>query len=128
MGTGGSGGRRPRWGRVGASLLLMIPLLAVTAASGPGDAEARTVAADAGNSRVAYAGTRHRSLGRVASGTSSTPLFGEGPAHQDLQPSALGDRLVFASRRDERNPQVYLRSADGSVRRLTSGLDVAHPG
>ncbi|MFE3555601.1 hypothetical protein ACFXKW_12145 [Streptomyces sp. NPDC059193] len=127
MGTGGSGGRRPRWGRVGASLLLVIPLLAVTAATGPGDAEARTLAADAGDSRVAYAGTRHRSLGRVATGTSSTPLFGEGPAHQDLQPSARGDRLVFASRRDERNPQVYLRSADGSVRRLTSGMDAANP-
>lgn len=127
MDTGGSGGRQPRWGRVGASLLLLIPLLAVTAASGPGDAEARTLAADAGDSRVAYAGTRHRSLGRVATGTSSTPLFGEGPAHQDLQPAALGDQLVFASRRDEKTPQVYLRSADGSVRRLTSGLDAAHP-
>ncbi|MEV0415929.1 hypothetical protein AB0I68_35520 [Streptomyces sp. NPDC050448] len=127
MGTGGSGGRQPRWGRVGASLLLLIPLFAVTAATGPGDAEARTLAADAGDSRVAYAGTRHRSLGRVATGTSSTPLFGEGPAHQDLQPAALGDQLVFASRRDEKTPQVYLRSADGSVRRLTSGLDVAHP-
>ncbi|MGP3686790.1 hypothetical protein ACTVZO_19115 [Streptomyces sp. IBSNAI002] len=127
MGTGGSGDRRPRWGRVGASLLLVIPLLAVTAATGPGDAEARTLAADAGDSRVAYAGTRHRSLGRVATGTSSTPLFGEGPAHQDLQPAALGDRLVFASRRDERNPQVYLRAADGSVHRLTSGMDAANP-
>ncbi|MFE2876968.1 hypothetical protein ACFXG6_11220 [Streptomyces roseus] len=130
MGTGGSGGRRPPWGRVGASLLLLVPLLAVTAASGPRDAGTRTVAADAadaGNTRVTYAGTRHRSLGRVATGTSSTPLFGEGPAHQDLQPAASGDRLVFASRRDERTPQVYLRSADGSVRRLTSGLDVANP-
>lgn len=136
MGTGGSGSRRPRWGRVGASLLLLIPLLMVTAATGPGDAEGRTLATDAegrtlatdtGDSRVAYAGTRHRSLGRVATSTSSVPLFGEGPAHQDLQPAAQGDQLVFASRRDERNPQVYLRSADGSVRRLTSGLDVAHP-
>ncbi|MFF4445948.1 hypothetical protein [Streptomyces sp. NPDC001502] len=127
MGTGGSGGRQPRWGRVGASLLLVVPLLAVTAATGPGNAEARTLAADAGDSRVAYAGTRHRSLGGVATGTSSTPLFGEGPAHQDLQPAALGDQLVFASRRDERTPQVYLRSADDSVRRLTSGLDVANP-
>ncbi|MFE6843004.1 hypothetical protein [Streptomyces sp. NPDC057686] len=127
MGTGGSGSRQPRWGRVGASLLLVIPLLAVTAATGPDDAEARTLAADAGDSRVAYAGTRHRSLGRVATGTSSTPLFGEGPAHQDVQPAALGDQLAFASRRDERTPQVYLRSADGAVRRLTSGLDVANP-
>lgn len=127
MGTGDSGSRRHRWGRVGAPLLLLVPLLAVTAAAGPGDAAARPVAADAGNSRVVYAGTRHRSLGKVASGTSSTPLFGEGPVHQDLQPAALGDRLVFASRRDERTPQVYLRSADGSVRRLTSGLDAANP-
>lgn len=127
MGTGGSGRRRPPWGTVGASLLLVVPLLAMVAATGPGAAEPGAFAADAGDSRVAYAGTRHRSLGRVATGTSSTPLFGEGPAHQDLQPAALGDQLVFASRRDERTPQVYLRSADGSVRRLTSGLDAAHP-
>ncbi|MFE5481660.1 hypothetical protein [Streptomyces sp. NPDC056527] len=127
MSTGGSGGRRHRWGRVGAPLLLLVPLLAVTAATGPDDAEAGTKAADAGDSRIAYAGTRHRSLGRVATGVSSAPLFGEGPAHLDVQPSALGDQLVFASRRDEKNPQVYLRAADGSVRRLTSGLDAANP-
>ncbi|MFI1650540.1 TolB family protein [Streptomyces avidinii] len=127
MGTGGSGSRRRRWGRAGAPLLLLVPLLAVTAATGPGDAEARPLAADAGDGRVVYAGTRHRSLGRVATGTSSTPLFGEGPVHMDTQPAALGDQLVFAGRRDERTPQVYLRSADSSVRRLTSGLDVANP-
>lgn len=131
MSTGGSGGRRHRWGRVGAPLLLLIPLLGVTAATGPDDAEAGPRAAaeadDAGESRIAYAGTRHRSLGRVASGASSTPLFGEGPTHLDVQPAALGDQLVFASRRDEKNPQVYLRAADGSVRRLTSGRDVENP-
>ncbi|MGW7102633.1 hypothetical protein [Streptomyces sp. NPDC054838] len=128
MGTGDSGSRRHRWGRAGAPLLLLVPLLAVTAAAGPGAGAARSVAADAGDSRVVYAGTRHRSLGRVAAtGKSSPPLFGEGPAHQDVQPAALGDRLVFASRRDEPAPQVYLRSADGSVRRLTSGLDAANP-
>ncbi|MFB7178114.1 hypothetical protein ACFCYI_10455 [Streptomyces sp. NPDC056257] len=127
MGTGGSGSRRRRWGRAGAPLLLLVPLLAVTAATGPGDAEARPLAADAGDGRVVYAGTRHRSLGRVANDTSSTPLFGEGPAHLDTQPAALGDQLVFAGRRDEKTPQVYLRAADGSVRRLTSGLDAANP-
>ncbi|WP_051779503.1 DUF11 domain-containing protein [Streptomyces sp. NRRL S-241] len=127
MGTGGSGSRRRRWGRAGAPLLLLVPLLAVTAATGPGDAEARPLAADGGDGRVVYAGTRHRSLGKVATGKSTTPLFGEGPVHLDTQPAALGDQLVFASRRDERAPQVYLRSADGSVRRLTSGLDVANP-
>ncbi|MFG3054655.1 hypothetical protein ACGFZP_27375 [Kitasatospora sp. NPDC048239] len=126
-GAGDSGSRRHRWGRAGASLLLLAPLFAVTAAAGPGDTEARAPAADAGDSRIAYAGTRHRSLGRVATGTSSTPLFGEGPAHFDAGPAALGDRLVFASRRDEQAPQVYLRAADGSVRRLTSGLDAANP-
>ncbi|MEV0191575.1 hypothetical protein AB0I39_23935 [Kitasatospora purpeofusca] len=136
MGTGGSGRRRDRWGRAGAALLLLVPLLALTTAAGPGGAGDRpaaagsgtpAAAADAGESRIAYAGTRHRSLGRVATETTSPPLFGEGPAHFDVQPAALGDRLVFASRRDEPAPQVYLRSADGSVHRLTSGLDAANP-
>ncbi|MCZ0988753.1 hypothetical protein O1M54_29090 [Streptomyces diastatochromogenes] len=126
METAGSG-RRYRLGRLGSSLLLLVPLLGVAAAAGPGSAEPQVKAADAAATRVAYAGTRHRSLGRVDTTTSSTPLFGAGPAHYDVQPSALGDQLVFASRRDERRPQIYLRSADGSVRRLTSGLDAAHP-
>ncbi|WP_406475481.1 hypothetical protein [Streptomyces sp. NBC_01615] len=126
MGTAGPG-ERYRLGRLGTSLLLLIPLVGVTAASGQGSAESRPLAADAADTRVAYAGTRHRSLGQVATSTSSTPLFGAGPAHFDVQPSALGDMMVFASRRDEKNPQIYLRSADGSVRRLTSGRDAAHP-
>ncbi|MFD6172998.1 hypothetical protein [Streptomyces coeruleorubidus] len=127
MGTAGPGGRY-RLGRLGTSLLLLIPMLGVTAASGQGSAEpSRPRVADAADTRVAYAGTRHRSLGEVSTTTSSTPLFGAGPAHFDVQPSALGDRLVFASRRDEKTPQIYLRSADGSVRRLTSGMDAAHP-
>ncbi|MET7711217.1 hypothetical protein [Streptomyces sp. NPDC005407] len=126
MGTAGLGGRY-RLGRLGTSLLLLIPLLGVTAASGQGSADPRPMAADAADTRVAYAGTRHRSLGQVATSTSSTPLFGAGPAHFDVQPSALGDAMVFASRRDEKDPQIYLRSADGSVRRLTSGRDAAHP-
>ncbi|MFF9768394.1 hypothetical protein ACF1GT_17590 [Streptomyces sp. NPDC014636] len=126
-GTDGSGGRRHRLGRIGMSLLLLVPLLALTAASGPGTAEAGARVADTADTRVTYAGTRHRSLGRVESTTSSTPLFGTGPAHYDVQPSALGDQLVFASRRDEKKPQIYLRAADGSVRRLTSGRDAAHP-
>jgi Tol biopolymer transport system component len=126
METAGSGGRY-RLGRLGSSLLLLVPLLGVAAAAGPGSAEPQARPADAAATRVAYAGTRHRSLGRVATTTSSTPLFGAGPAHNDVQPSALGDQMVFASRRDEKKPQIYLRSADGSVRRLTRGLDAAHP-
>jgi Tol biopolymer transport system component len=122
-------GRRGRYrlGRLGASLLLLIPLLAVTAASGQGSAEPAPRAADATGTRVAYAGTRHRSLGRVVTSTSSIPMFGAGPAHYDVQPSALGDQMVFAGLRDEKTPQIYLRSADDSVRRLTSGMDAAHP-
>ncbi|MFJ8825933.1 hypothetical protein ACIREE_29715 [Streptomyces sp. NPDC102467] len=126
-GTDGSGGLRHRAGRIGTALLLLVPLFAVTAAAGPGDAGTRAVAADTAETRIAYAGTRHHSLGRVESTESSTPLFGTGPAHADVQPSALGDQLVFASRRDEKNPQVYLRAADGSVRKLTEGRDAAHP-
>jgi Tol biopolymer transport system component len=125
METAGPRGRY-RLGRLGTALLLLIPLLGVTAAAGPGSAEP-AAAADAAETRVAYAGTGHRSLGEVASTTSSTPLFGAGPVHYDTQPSALGDRMVFASRRDEKDPQIYLRAADGSVRRLTSGMDAAHP-
>lgn len=111
------------------ALLLLVPLLGVTVVSGQGGAEpdTRATAADTTGTRMAYAGTRHRSLGQAATTTSSTPLFGAGPAHYDVQPSALGDQLVFASLRDEETPQLYLRSADGSVRRLTSGLDAAHP-
>ncbi|NEY36822.1 hypothetical protein GTU99_32585, partial [Streptomyces sp. PRKS01-65] len=107
-------------------MLLLVPLLGVTAASGRSDAEPGPSAADAAPTRIAYAGTRHRSLGRVDTSTSSKPLF-KSPAHYDLQPSALDDTLVFTSRRDERKPQVYLRAADGTVRRLTEGRDAAHP-
>uniref|UniRef100_UPI000AC0FF01 hypothetical protein n=1 Tax=Streptomyces hirsutus TaxID=35620 RepID=UPI000AC0FF01 len=128
MRTAGPGGRyRPR--RLGLSLLLLVPLLGMTGASGQDGAESatRAAAADTTDTRIAYAGTRHRSLGQVATKTSSTPLFGAGPAHHDVQPSALGDQMVFASLRDEETPQIYLRSADGSVRRLTSGMDAANP-
>ncbi|MFJ6904563.1 hypothetical protein ACWERF_03110 [Streptomyces griseoluteus] len=126
-GTDKAGGWRYPLERIGLALLLLVPLLAVTAAAGPGTAKARPRAGDDGVTRIAFAGTRHRSLGRVATTKSSTPLFGEGATHYDVEPSALGDRLVFASRRDERNPQVYLRAADGSVTKLTSGRDAAHP-
>ncbi|WP_037873413.1 DUF11 domain-containing protein [Streptomyces sp. NRRL S-37] len=127
METAGSGGRY-RLGRLGMSLLLVVPLLGVTAAAGPGSADPRpTAAADAAQTRIAYAGTGHRSLGEVTTTTSSTALSGEGPAHYDVQPSALDDQLVFASRRDEKNPQIYLRAADGKIRRLTEGMDAAHP-
>ncbi|MFW6720221.1 hypothetical protein ACHZ98_08590 [Streptomyces sp. MAR4 CNY-716] len=130
METAGSGGRY-RLGRLGMSLLLLLPLLSLTAGAGPDSAEPQVKAAadtaDSADTRVAYAGTRHRSLGQVATTTSSPPLFGDGPAHYDIHPSALGDQLVFASRRDEKDPQVYLRSADGSVRKLTAGRDAAHP-
>ncbi|MFG2884124.1 hypothetical protein ACGFYV_17805 [Streptomyces sp. NPDC048297] len=125
-GTAGPGGRR-RPGRFGASLLLLVPLLAVTAASGPGSAAPGPRAADESAGRIAYAGTGHRSLGRVATTTSSEPLFGAGPAHNDIQPAALGDTLVFASRRDGKRPQIYLRAPDGSVRRLTADRDAARP-
>lgn len=126
--------RRFRLGRAGVSLLLMVPLLGATAAaegSGGGSTAApRAAAAAAGaDDRITYAGTKHRSLGEVTAEDTknSTPLFGDSPTHFDTQPSALGDQLVFASRRDEVTPQIYLRTADGSVRKLTEGQDAAHP-
>ena len=82
--------------------------------------------------RIAYTGTGHRGLGVV---TGPVPdqlrpterLLGEGPAHHDDHVSARGDLVVFTSLRDGPTPQVYLRAADGSVRRLTDGLDAGHP-
>ncbi|MFD0394092.1 hypothetical protein ACFQ3Z_24295 [Streptomyces nogalater] len=86
------------------------------------------MATTAPETRIAFAGTRHRSLGVPTSDKTSAALFDTGPAHNDIQPSALGDRLVFASRRDEKDPQIYLRDAGGSLHRLTRGMDAAHPG
>ncbi|WP_416968555.1 hypothetical protein [Streptomyces sp. 4F14] len=124
--TAGPEGRY-RLGRIGASLLLLIPLLTLTAASGQGSAEPGAGVTAAGDTRIAYAGTKHRSLGDVTGATTSTPVFGTGATHYDTQPNALGDQLVFTSLRDEKTPQVYLRAADGSVHRLTTGMNAAHP-
>jgi Tol biopolymer transport system component len=54
-------------------------------------------------------------------------LLGDGPTHFDDQPSAVGDQLVFTSRRDAATPQVYLRDGAGTVHRLTTGRDAGHP-
>ncbi|MDI5970962.1 hypothetical protein POF50_016700 [Streptomyces sp. SL13] len=77
--------------------------------------------------RIAFAGTDHLGLGRVTGTTGTAPLFGPGPQHFDQDPSALGSLLVFTSLRDSAQPQVYLREASGAVRRLTTGMDAAHP-
>ncbi|GAA1288831.1 hypothetical protein [Saccharothrix xinjiangensis] len=82
--------------------------------------------------RIAYAATGHRSLGYAADPVPeqpgpTTPVMGEGPAHYDDHVSARGDLVVFTSLRDEVSPQVYLRTADGGVRRLTEGQDARHP-
>ncbi|WP_424639607.1 hypothetical protein [Embleya sp. AB8] len=84
-------------------------------------------AAVVGTGRIVFAGTEHRSMGRVSSTESSVPLFGPGPAHFDQHSSARGELLVFTSLRDEPRPQVYVRDAGGGVRRLTTGRDAAHP-
>ncbi|NUT46949.1 MAG: hypothetical protein HOV94_06435, partial [Saccharothrix sp.] len=82
--------------------------------------------------RIAYAGTGHRSLGYAVDPQPDAlpptePLMGEGPAHHDDHASARGDLVVFTSLRDEPRPQVYVRGADGGVRKLTAGHDAAHP-
>ncbi|MFI6638902.1 hypothetical protein [Streptomyces sp. NPDC050504] len=127
MGTAGPAGKS-RLGRLVLALAMLVPLLAVGAATWSRSSEARAAdgpAAEAG--RIAYAGTGHRSLGRVKDTRTSEPLFGPGPAHFDRQPAARGDVTVFTSLRDEARPQVYLRNSDGEVRRLTTGRDAAHP-
>ncbi|UQI45667.1 hypothetical protein M1P56_15555 [Streptomyces sp. HU2014] len=127
MGTAGPAGRS-RLGRPGVALLLLVPLLAVGAVSLPSSPVARRDAAAAAEAgRIVYAGTEHRSLGRVKAPRSSEPLFGPGPVHLDRQPSARGDMTVFTSLRDGTLPQVYLRQGNGAVRKLTTGRDAAHP-
>lgn len=78
--------------------------------------------------RIAFAGTGHRSIGVVPCACApSEPFFGAGPAHYDDDVSARGGLVVFTSLRDGTRPQVYVRAADGSVRRLTVDSDASHP-
>ncbi|GAB2909134.1 hypothetical protein GCM10027028_01160 [Streptomyces sundarbansensis] len=112
-------------------MVLLAPLLVVGSAAAP-DGAGQAVAAEADADpaqagRIAFAGTGHRSLGRANDQDTTDPLFGDGPAHYDQDPSARGDILVFTSLRDSAAPQVYVREADGSVRRLTAGRDAARP-
>ncbi|MEV5601416.1 hypothetical protein AB0L33_08250 [Streptomyces sp. NPDC052299] len=112
------------------AVVLLTPLLVAGSVSAPQSAQpaaaATKAAADTG--RIAFAGTGHRSLGRVTSETATEDLFGsDGPVHYDQDAYGRGDALVFTSRRDEKRPQVYLRGADGTVLRLTRGVDAAHP-
>ncbi|MFD7320001.1 hypothetical protein ACFV9D_02760 [Streptomyces sp. NPDC059875] len=128
-GTPGPAGRT-RLGRLAVAVAVMVPLLAVSSprAATPVAAPVRA-AADADDiGRIAYAGTEHRSMGRVT-GTPATsePLLGPGPAHFDTEASARGDQVVFTSLRDGVRPQVYLRDAAGGIRKLTSDRDAANP-
>ncbi|WP_411080775.1 hypothetical protein [Streptomyces sp. cmx-18-6] len=130
--TGTAGpAKHARWTRLAGAVVLLAPLLVVGSASAPhgaprlAPAAAEADPAEAG--RIAFAGTEHRSLGRVASPDATEPLFGGGPAHYDEDPSVRGDVLVFTSLRDSVRPQVYVRDADGTVRRLTTDRDAAHP-
>ncbi|WP_097871670.1 DUF11 domain-containing protein [Streptomyces sp. rh34] len=130
--TGTAGpAKHSRLGRLTGAVVLLAPLLLVGSAAAPhGAAEAVAAPADAEPlqaGRVAFAGTEHRSLGRANDKDTTDPLFGDGPAHYDQDPSARGDVLVFTSLRDSPRPQVYVRDADGSVRRLTTDKDAAHP-
>ncbi|MFJ8628379.1 hypothetical protein ACIRD3_36825 [Kitasatospora sp. NPDC093550] len=122
--------RRP--GRAAVAVLLALATAVVTlgtAASGGQGAPATpaAAAADPAAGRIVFAGTNHRGLGRVTGAATSDPLFGPGPIHFDQDPSARGGDLVFTSLRDGPLPQVYLRDATGAVRRLTTGMDTAHP-
>ncbi len=108
---------------MGAVLVAVMALCEVPAA-GQGPVPS-TVAAP--TERIAYAGTEHRGIGVAVSTEHSDPIFDTVPAHYDQNSFASGDLLVFTSLRDEAKPQVYLRTADGDIRRLTTGMDAAHP-
>lgn len=129
--TGTAGpAKHSRLGRLTGAVLLLAPLLVVGSAAAPQGAPRIDAAADAAPAnagRIAFAGTEHRSLGRANAADTTDPLFGAGPAHYDQDPSARGDVLVFTSLRDSARPQVYVRDADGAVRRLTTDRDAGHP-
>lgn len=70
--------------------MLLAPLLVAGSASAPQGAPRLAAAADEAPvdaGRITYAGTEHRSIGRVTSTTSSDPLFGDGLTHYDQDPS-----------------------------------------
>ncbi|MFI1222082.1 MULTISPECIES: hypothetical protein [unclassified Streptomyces] len=130
--TGTAGpAKHSRLGRLTGAVVLLAPLLLVGSAAAPdGAGEAVAAVADADPAeagRIAFAGTEHRSLGQANEADTSDPLFGDGPVHYDQDPSARGDVLVFTSLRDSARPQVYVRGADGAVRRLTTDRDAARP-
>ncbi|MGW0960021.1 hypothetical protein ACWD4K_13510 [Streptomyces gelaticus] len=129
--TGTAGpARHTRLGRLTGAVVLLAPLLVAGSATAPQSAPRLAATADespADAGRITYAGTEHRSLGRVTDSSTSAPLFGPGPAHYDQDPSARGELLVFTSLRDSLRPQVYVRDAGGAVRRLTTDRDAAHP-
>ncbi|WP_326671675.1 hypothetical protein [Streptomyces sp. NBC_01257] len=131
MGGPAGPARRTRLRRLSGVVVLLTPLLVAGSVSAPqaaprAAAVAEAAPADAG--RIAFAGNGHRSLGQRTSETTSEDLFGtSGPVHHDQDAFGRGAALVFTSLRDEARPQVYVRGADGAVRRLTTGRDAAHP-
>lgn len=127
---GPAGPRGARLRRLGGAVVLLTPLLVAGSVSAPQGAQPAAAASKAvtDTGRIAFAGTGHRSLGRVTSETATEDLFGgDDPAHYDQDAYGRGDTLVFTSLRDEARPQVYLRGANGDVLRLTNGMDAAHP-
>ncbi|WP_406690128.1 hypothetical protein REH65_30045 [Saccharopolyspora sp. ID03-671] len=122
---------RTRWGIVLLGVILLLcGLIGVPTTPAPA-APVPAPAAEVEASRISYAGTAHRSLGVAAPGLSdqvpTPPLFDEPRQHFDQDVSSRDGLLVFTSLRDERTPQVYLRDTDGTVRRLTRGMDAANP-
>ncbi|MFI6863984.1 hypothetical protein ACIBKZ_29490 [Streptomyces sp. NPDC050421] len=129
---GGPAGPAPRTRlrRLSGVVVLLTPLLVAGSISAPLGAPQAVAASDAAptdTGRIAFAGTGHRSLGEVTSGTATEELSGDGPAHYDQDAFGRGEVLVFTSLRDETKPQVYVRDAQGDVHKLTDGLDAAHP-
>lgn len=123
------GPRGPRLRRLGGAVVLLTPLLVAGSVSAPQAQPVAepTAAAVSDTGRIAFAGTGHRSLGQVTSEKATEDVFATGPAHYDQDAYGRGRTLVFTSLRDEAHPQVYLRDADGTVLRLTRGMDAAHP-
>ncbi|GGK10119.1 hypothetical protein GCM10010123_45070 [Pilimelia anulata] len=109
--------------RVWAAALVAASLLtgsALVATRGAGRAAEPAAPAP---QRVAFAGTEHRSLGRiVGTGADATavPFFADGPDHLDDEVTARGDLVAWVSRRDAPTTEVYVRRGSGPATRVTT--------
>ncbi|MGC9670020.1 hypothetical protein ACNTMW_26190 [Planosporangium sp. 12N6] len=119
-----------------ATVAALLPGLVASAADPPGgrpgpSGRSPAAVAPVAAERIAYAGTKHRSIGVVSgdgAAAVSTPFFPTGPDHFDDEISARGDTVTWVSLRDAVTTEVYLSRGGGPAVRVTANTSSeAHP-